>query len=449
MTFAISNLTETSRRIAKIAAALAVSASISALAAAQAQDTITFDDVFSNPDDKQLNIDYARQEAAAGNLLASAATLERLLLTDPNWDEARLFYAAVLYRLADYSGAEREVRILEGRSLSPQLQEQLEDFKGRIDNKQRKTRLSGSIAVGFTYDDNVAVNNDDPSIDPNNAPTQSDEAFTFRARGKYEYEIGGEQDLKFVALFSTLSKRYDDFGRVDFNFIAARTGFEGANGPYDWRILADFKNLDIVGDQYLREGGASVRVRREMTAQTSLQLDADASYQEYDNITIGNTETLFEDQRAGLKYTVIGSVNHKFDSQTRGSVGIGYQKKEADFEAYEFDTAFFTTSLSRSFKNGSYAIGSYFYRDVEYAAPDTIVVPGATEPREEDRHYARVAVGVPVGAVFESENANLQETLDDLRVEFSVFYDDRQANFDVYDYDNTGAEVQLIWNFDR
>ena len=74
MTFAVSNLTETSRRIAKIAAALAVSASISALAAAQAQDTITFDDVFSNPDDKQLNIDYARQEAAAGNLLASASS---------------------------------------------------------------------------------------------------------------------------------------------------------------------------------------------------------------------------------------------------------------------------------------------------------------------------------------------------------------------------------------
>lgn len=449
MTFAVSNLAKSGGRIAKLAAALVLSASFSALAAAQAQDTITFEDVFNNPDDKQLNIDYARQEAAAGNLLASAATLERVLLADPNWDEARLFYAAVLYRLADFSGAEREVRILEGRPLSPALQAQLQDFKDRIDNKQSKTRLSGSIAVGFTYDDNVAVNNDDPSIDPNNAPAQSDEAFTFRARGKYEYEIGGEQDLKFIALLSTLSKRYDDFGRVDFNFIAARTGFEGANGPYDWRVLADFKNLDIVGDQYLREGGASVRVRREMTAQTSLQVDADASYQEYDNITIGDTATLFEDQRAGLKYTVLGSIKHKFDSKTRGSIGIGYQKKEADFEAYEFDTIFLTTSLSRSFKNGSYAVASYFYRDVEYAAPDPIVVPSATEARQEDRHYARAAYGIPVGSVFESENAQLQEKLDDLRIEVSVFYDDRQANFDVYDYDNTGAEVQLIWNFDR
>ena len=114
---------------------------------AQGQGTITFEDVFANPDDKQLNIDYARQEAAAGNLLASAATLERLLLNDPNWDEARLFYAAVLYRLGDYQGAEREVRILEARPLSPNLQAQLQSFKERIRQKQSRSALSGSIGI--------------------------------------------------------------------------------------------------------------------------------------------------------------------------------------------------------------------------------------------------------------------------------------------------------------
>lgn len=415
-------------------------------AAAQDGRVITFEDVFADPSDKQLNIDYARQEANAGNLLGSAATLERLLIMDPAWDDARLFYAAVLYRLGDFQGAEREIRLLEQRPLSPDLNEQLDKFKQRVRGKLKKSSLTGNVAIGVSYDDNVAVNADDPTLAVTDNP---DTSLTGRLRAKYSYDIGGAQDMKFIALGSTYSKLYEDFGRVDFNFLAGKVGFEGADGPYDWMVTLDVKNLDVAGDQYLTEVGIDARIKRELTSKTTLQFDGDYGDQHYDNIVIGAQPTVIENLRSGVKYSGVVSLNRKFGTGIRGSVGVGLQTKKAEFNAYAYDAKLVTASASKSFRNGSYAIGSYFYRDVEYRETDPTIAGVGPAPRSEDRHYGRAALGVPVGAIINTDNANLQKTLDSVIVEASVFHDERQANFDVYDYDNTGAEVQIIWRFNR
>ncbi len=446
------NTSRDSKRLGKLNAVKACLLGATAIASfsltpalAQGNSPITFEEIFANPGDKQLNIDYAKQEAKAGNLLASAATLERLLLDDPAWDDARLFYAAVLYRLGDFQGAEREIRLLEARPLSPDLKAQLQEVKARVRGQLSKSTLSGSVALGIAYDDNVAVNQND--LDIIGATDTNDYALTARLRAKYTYDIGGENDLKFFAMGSTYSKLYEEFGQVDFNFLAGRVGLEGARGPVDWVASLDVKNLDIAGDQYLREYGLDVRVRRELTPTTSLQFDGDHSRGHYDNIVIGSSPTLIEDLRTGFKTTGIVSVNHKFAPGVKGSVGVGLQRKTAGFDAYAYDTSLVTATGSKSFGNGTYAIASYFFRNVEYDAVDATVPTAGPDPRKEDRHYIRGAVGMPLGAVFETQNDNLQRSLDNIYIEAAVFHDERQANAEVYDYENTGAEVKVSWRF--
>ena len=84
---------------------------------------ITFEQIFANPSNQDLNLNYARQQAAAGDYLGAASALERLLYTQPNWDSARLFYALVLYRLDDPQAARRELNILKTRPLSYEQQQ--------------------------------------------------------------------------------------------------------------------------------------------------------------------------------------------------------------------------------------------------------------------------------------------------------------------------------------
>ncbi len=91
--------------------------------------TITFEQVFADPANQDLNLNYARQQAAAGDYLSAASTLERLLYTQPNWDSARLFYALVLYRLDDPQAAIRELNILETRPLSHEQQQLFSTYK--------------------------------------------------------------------------------------------------------------------------------------------------------------------------------------------------------------------------------------------------------------------------------------------------------------------------------
>ena len=69
---------------------------------------ITFEQVYANPDDQDLNLNYARQQASQGDYLSAAASLERMLYATPNWGTARLFLAICLYHLDDLQAAGRE-----------------------------------------------------------------------------------------------------------------------------------------------------------------------------------------------------------------------------------------------------------------------------------------------------------------------------------------------------
>jgi len=79
---------------------------------------ISFEQMFQNPDDNDLKLNYARQQATAGDFLSAAAALEGMLYISPNWDSARLFYAIVLAELDDSSAAIYEFNILKSRPLS-------------------------------------------------------------------------------------------------------------------------------------------------------------------------------------------------------------------------------------------------------------------------------------------------------------------------------------------
>lgn len=80
--------------------------------------SISFQELFQNPDDNDLKLKYARQQAAGGDFISAASMLEGMLYTSPNWDSARLFYAIVLAELDDRNAALYEFKLLDDRSLN-------------------------------------------------------------------------------------------------------------------------------------------------------------------------------------------------------------------------------------------------------------------------------------------------------------------------------------------
>jgi hypothetical protein len=66
-------------------------------------------------------MDLARRQIAEGQLTQALATLERVILTHPNADEARLLHAGLLCRLDDRPGSVVEFDRLRGRDFPPEL----------------------------------------------------------------------------------------------------------------------------------------------------------------------------------------------------------------------------------------------------------------------------------------------------------------------------------------
>ena len=98
----------------------------SPVAQAQVVETRTFisaQDVYENPDDHELNLEYAKQEIRRGEMLNAASALERMLYANPNWHSSRLLYAALLYRLDDSKAALRKLPPLKGRELNDHQKE--------------------------------------------------------------------------------------------------------------------------------------------------------------------------------------------------------------------------------------------------------------------------------------------------------------------------------------
>src|SRR5215472_408980 len=109
----------------------------------------TFDQVLTAPDDPQINLSFARQEANDGRLLNGAAALERILLAHPNAHGVRLFYAVVLYRLNDLQGAKRQLKLLEGVHLTPLQAAERDKYERLVEAGQSRTSLHGKVVGGI------------------------------------------------------------------------------------------------------------------------------------------------------------------------------------------------------------------------------------------------------------------------------------------------------------
>ena len=69
----------------------------------------------------QSGLALARRQAAGGDLLGAMATLERVLITHPEAEEALLLHASLLCRLDDREGALIEIDELRGRPFPDKL----------------------------------------------------------------------------------------------------------------------------------------------------------------------------------------------------------------------------------------------------------------------------------------------------------------------------------------
>lgn len=118
------------------------------------KETVTYQDILEDPDNIMLNFRYAQAQVNRGDLVGASATLERILMVNPDLVPVRLFMATVLFQLDNLEEAKREFETLQEAELKREQAMQVDMFLSRIKRRQSPLKLTASASIGFGFDTN-------------------------------------------------------------------------------------------------------------------------------------------------------------------------------------------------------------------------------------------------------------------------------------------------------
>ena len=411
--------------------------------AAAAQD---FDAVLAAPDDAELNLEFARRAADAGDLNGAAGALERVLIADPNRHGARLMYAVILYRLDDLQGARDQLDLLEPVTLTPLQRAEATRYRGRIERSRSTTRFSGSLSAAVTYEEDAAGALT-TQFDSIFTPPVSEEgaAAAFTARFNVAQDLDGASGYAAVASVGGYDRStFDDIdGNVRRGDVEAGLSYVGRLNS--WNISAVARVLNLLDEPYMGEVGIKAQARWRTSNATTLSVSGEAVSQTFDEPAVDAVALVIGGDRDGRRYDFNVGLTHRLDAHSSMSVSAGWQDKQADYEPFGYSGPGVQARYGTTTRRGQYLAISGGMQWLEYDAPDPVFIGFGAPAREDVRSWARVAVGAPISA-FTAAGAT-GDWRQDVGIEGALTYGARDSLTPLADYDSWGAELRLSWRF--
>lgn len=415
----------------------AASLGLSQAAAQGSDEPIGFMEVARNPTDLELNLAYANQRIEAGDYKAAAATIERLLFLQPAWDEVRLLYASVLYKLGDVTAAQREVDLLQNRNLPAELRNDVDATARQINNSARKTRFSGRVSAGLGYDENAATLTTEDVGDGTATETIDQFSFVGRATFNLERDVSAISNRTVFATADLYTKQFEDEDLGGFGIGSFRAGMRGATGNYDWQANLSARAVSVQDEDFLTEIGIAASVLRELSPNTSVGLVLSYHDQDYEDVF---EQAGIGEERSGERYDIAILGRHRFSPRVRGMARVDYREKTALSEEFEFNFWGGQLGVDAFFDRGIYVDADAVYRDYSYDGGFGTGV----DNRNDTFLYTRAAAGIPVSQIAGVLQNSVRVPL---LAEIAVYNIDRQSNVDVFEFNSTGAEARIIWRF--
>ena len=427
----------------------------------------TFDQVLNAPDDPNINLAFARQEADDGHFLNAAAALERILLAHPNAHGVRLFYALVLYRLNDLQGAKRQLHLLDNVRLTPLQTAERDKYERLVEAGQSRYAVHGRVFTGVSVESDAV-----------GALLQRTEEFSFFNRhpkngaaivagGDVEVEnFAPNGDLGIFASASIYTRTaiagrdavvapppffLAQFRPVDFDIGEFRAGIMGSSLDYSWQAGPVFNDTMIFDQPYLTEYGAQGELDWHYSTSTMFTAGAEFVQQSYHEPEIDALVPFtIPGNHDGPRYTVNVGGRYRLDSYSTISATLGYEGKSANYIAFAYDAAYLNADYHALLGQGAYFDLQGDARFVLYRAKDPVflfrfIPPFGAVRREDVRTDVRAALGAPLSAF--SEEGATGDYRENLIVEGAVSFADRTTRFPLAPFHSLGGEVRLIYKF--
>jgi len=414
------------------------------LVAPAAAENVSYDDILANPDDVKLSYLYAQQQVIKGDLEQASAALERVLLLQPNWDTARLFYAAVLFRMDDMLGSKRELELLLERPLNPAQEREVKKYLALTTARAKRTRLTARITGGFKVDSNPDLTTSSSNdLNGNVLDTNSrvDGAFLAGSRIRLEHTIpNGTGSFGFVELHSNLNEQFS-VSEADSINTRMRAGASLFHDDLQVTPYAVGAVLALQGDLYRTEYGGGVASRYVITPQLSVFGGVEGIFQNYSVVS----EDSVGSARNGWLSEASGGVTYRSSEKNRITTRIKGYLKDARNDSYSYEAIELMVRDVLLLGRGQYLSGTASYRWTNYDQPDPTY--SATVTRKDRIFKARIAYGLPLGTFFERFNVTTSDAVADVNFQVGVNYLNWESNIPNFNANSVSADILFTKNF--
>jgi len=378
---------------------------------------------------------YGIAAVETGNLDEGVFALERVLISRPGFDRARLEYARALYLQGDDLRARRQFEIVRSHDPPPAVVDRLERYLAAINRRadRYETRITGDVGLRLGHDDNINRATDADSVDTGLGTIQLDDESsaaeaTFGAvDGDVEVSHPLRPGLNILAgLSGNVERNSED---SDFNTTRAggRVGLRWRTGPHRVSSFIRGQRLYVGGHPYQGAGVVDARYRYRINEQLSAHATASWTRLRYDDL-----EALDSSLRligGGLST----SWSAAWNPRARFTALVGDEEPEGDSQRAD----------------------ALAHRDIWELRANAAVTPASQwtlrgSLRFRDSEYDDNAF--PFARAREEEYASLDVALDwrpsmNWRLGPYLSYSDNDANIGIYDYDRTviGFETRYLF----
>lgn len=405
-----------------------------------------YGDVLASPDNLTVNVRFLEVQLANGDFEGASVTLQRILLLNPDFDEARLIRVAVFLRLGDDAGAANDLAYLEARPLNADQRTQAANLASMV-HDAADPRVFGVVRFGALYDSN-----------PGNSPgsgTVLTAPFSFNTDGRF----GGFGELQVTGVFPFGGGLGHEFRVEGHGYARAHTDGSQAHsygnfaaGP---RFDLGFAFLDIMAvagmefvgsDHYGHRLGGRTTLLVDINDRLSASLRVEAAHDAVDvrlfaPATIGDSD--------GVEFLVRPAATYRLSDTWSLEAHALYATKDTGSAWYSYDA--FGGGLAVRFRNaaGYHLRVGGSVQSVEYDGLDPNFGILTVPVREETRIQLDAAFAVPLREIVEAlgQSESGGAWAQNWAVETFARYSANQSNIASYDSSNLTVGVSFAHRF--
>lgn len=424
-------------------------------------DGVTYADILAHPDDIVLNFRWAKAQLARGEVRGASATLERILVLDPDLAPVRLYYAIVLYRLDSLDEARSQFDRLLQMDISPEVAANIRQYISAIARRRKRLSQSLTVTLGSQIDSNRnAAPNDNIQLltgTPTTITSSSDKpnndiAYIGALRYDVSYDLGYQEGHEVFASVTGYGSDQVQLDTLDLGSFSAEIGTR-VRGGY-WMLTPTLSQTvqSLSREKYLT--ARTGRLRLDWNLRPFFNLNGDVSYSDerYQNTTESSALRLHSGQRYGAR---IGG-NYNWSPHHRTTLNLSAWIKDAARNYYSYNSLSGELIHAYLFGGGSYISGSIRYGKDLYRDPDFLTTGNSPQHRTDRSIRSRLTYGAPFATILPTDMFGNSETANQILgflapINWSITgeYLNTKSNIPNYEYHNARAQFFLTrrWEF--